>query len=275
MLTQQQKLKCVQPPMYKWSDIDKDWFQYIRRCGFPFQRDYVVFDLETTGLEPLTNYIMQVGILEVVDNEIKRSTSVILDWTRILQGHQLHHLKLCLDDNRKFVRTYDPGPYKFRLERISEVGVNPREALNIIADMCDAYLARGSYFVTFNGRRFDTKFLRLTTSDVIGRPIDIYDDVHIDVGLMEKASQVKVEYPYKLFTLKDFYIKAVTTKPNEAFSQKQSDVKWKLPIVCEEKYHMGERYNIDFRNAHDAEFDCLITHYLYQEHYRMAHGDVV
>ncbi len=267
--------RLVSPPMADWLDIDPDWFKYIKRCGFPFPRDYIVFDLETTGKEELRDYILQIGIVEVVDCKVKASKSVMLDWTSYLTSEQMVQFKERLALREIFAKEWKQPVNKFSIPNLQANGVNPVEVMSIVADMFNEYMRKNVYILAYNGRKFDTKMLRQGSCDVLGAAIDIHDDALIDVGLVEKASQIGIRYPYEKFKMLSFYKEAVNARPDENLNQTWSNIRWKLQKVSEEKYKLDKKHNLDLANAHDAEFDSLVTHYVYQEHYNMAHGITV
>jgi hypothetical protein len=45
-----------------------------------------------------------------------------------------------------------------------------------------------------------------------------------------------------------------------------SSVKGSLDNHCSVKYDLAKKHNLDMNKAHEADFDCLLTHYLFQEY---------
>jgi DNA polymerase III epsilon subunit-like protein len=227
-----------------------DWFNRLRdTLGAP-PRDYLVIDVETTGLSVTQDLITQVGFCQVLDGRAVGRGSVVLNWDqdkRIDQDWFRERLNKCEREmNARGATchmTYDV---------VTRTGFEPQMVMEGFFAMIDEAVRAGHAIVGHNHIAFDIPLLQSHASRFLGRPdFTINMDLAWDTGMIEKARQLAL-LPSAAMTRSDFF--------KDVRRRFAKGVLWSLDKVCVPTYHISEKYDLNFAEAHEAGFDCYLTH---------------
>lgn len=187
-------------------------------------RDYLVFDFETTGLDPATERIIQVGVARVANGEIAEHQGWLVD-----QDHPV-----------------DPDAQRIHgisREKTRE-GLKPEiSLLRLLAMMQAAPVCIGH-----NIHRFDVPFLR-SECDRLGLAMPEWEG-YVDTAAHYKGRRLRMtqqadenEYEYALRVL----------------SRRVPGLRYSIDECLKE---LGIRF--DRGSVHDAAADASATHHIYQ-----------
>lgn len=145
-----------------------------------YPNSYVVWDLETTGLDPKTCKIVEVAALIVKNGEVVDQYTAILNHGIDIpeQASNVHGITT---------------------EKAKAEGIDPAKAIKTLVDIIDGYGTDGMCNVTHNGHKFDIPFLLQTIEDLKvttfpGFEYRIWSN-GIDTAVLTKAQ--KLEMPRK------------------------------------------------------------------------------
>ena len=134
-------------------------------------------------------------------------------------------------------------------------GISREELIPTVRALIEAMLAiPGSVIIGHNITGFDLPFIEYFTTKV-GCPIKLPRDRIFDTGAMYKANKLGM-LPAGGEAMWNFFVKVRDIRAR--------GVLWNLGLAAEE-LGVVEKYGLDLSGAHDASFDVLITHYVYQE----------
>jgi hypothetical protein len=117
--------------------------------------------------------------------------------------------------------------------------------------------------VTHNGFGLDIPITKRQFKRFLGYDFCFSSDCVLDTGLTEKAYQLYT-YPTHKERLDEFYTRVYHTR--------QEGLSWSLDKLVKD-YGLDRRYNLDTRDAHDAEYDSYVTHLLFEEYRRLCGAD--
>ena len=237
------------------------WFKKIQEAGYPFPNSYIVFDLETTGLDNYYDYILPIGITNVIDGEIRDNCTTILDWAKYSKN-VLPDVRKRLSNTMYHVR-HKRKLNPISIDRMLKVGKEPIHALAKYYEFFDKCKEDNIYMVAHNGIYFDTVFLQNHFKRFLDIEFTFNPNHVLDTGLLEKGSQHGIQYSYGK-ELVCFY-NSIKKAPNKG-------VHWALDSHCIPKYSLDKKYNLDVSKAHTADFDCKATHVLFKEYRALALG---
>jgi DNA polymerase III epsilon subunit-like protein len=243
-----------------------------------FPKDYIVFDVETTGRvfygangqhTPVNNghhdLITQIGHCVVRDGEAKHKGGVILDWTDE-SVHALHEFEVMGDSEwiraklEYLERVFEERgrTYQVPFDKMKSEGENPVEVLAAYYDMFQDAREKGMKFVGHNAWGFDVKMVRYHFRQYLDKDFAWEHDEIIDTGMLEKAIQEREN----LYASLPWSTENLKTWSRRQANSPRAGVKWNLDQHVVGKYDLVKRYNLDMVDAHDASFDCYITHLL-------------
>jgi DNA polymerase III epsilon subunit-like protein len=231
------------------------WFRTMRERYMCFPDDYVVFDVETTGLTPGDDLITQVGFCLVQDRNVEENGSSLLDWTRC-EGVDQDWLRWRLAETKRQMEAKGKQNH-MTYERLRDEGEDPLAVLKEYATLFGDAKDGGYYYLGHNALNFDIPFFQAHFTRW-GPQFNFDSALVVDTGLMEKAAQLNF-YPWPGESLVDFYARV--------YNWKKKGVFWSLDRNCVPKYKLDLIHGLDMTKAHDAGFDCILTHHLF-EHYR-------
>lgn len=234
--------------------------------------NYLVFDLETTGLQPKNALITQFGYCLVKDGKPVDQMGIILNWAAMPQDKFPHdRLKFRLEEVKRHVEFKNGVPtgkkYQVTFDRMVNEGVHPIEALGLIHDLFTEVRKQRRFFVAHNGYHFDVPFIETAFDQFIGDkklftdkvyPPFYFDDYELfDTGMVEKGSQSQ-SIPWGGDTPRSWSIRT----HNEILR----NVKWALDVSCVPRHGLAKEFNLDMASAHDAGFDCYVCHLLFEKY---------
>lgn len=220
---------------------------------FAFPDTYLVLDTETTGFSKDRDYLIDVGWAVVQHGSIVHQDSLMLDWSRVPDadhGYIQYQLRQQADHYAQQGR-----PHCYPWERLRCEGEHPLEVLHSYASLIYDHITRGDSRIVGHGLwRFDRDFIDNHTEYFLdGYVLPWQPDSIIDTGLIEKACQTNTP-PYPEESLDDWMYR---------IDRGPARVKWSLEGFCIPKYRLDERYGLDMRRMHTAEFDCVAIHHLF------------
>lgn len=214
-----------------------------------FPNNYLAIDIETNGLNPWTDLILEFGWCKINNGSVVENDCFFINWlesneiSRELLENQLERISYNMLHKKGVA-------WSVTLQKILS-GLPPKQGAKKIYEILNNARNEKIFFVTHNGFGFDCPFIELSLAkfDLSWR-FDI--DEIVDTGLIEKA----LEYN-SLFmdnTIIDFYrrISSVNSKT----------IKWALDQHCVPKYQLNKK--VDVSNVHDAAKDSLLTSLLFE-----------
>jgi DNA polymerase III epsilon subunit-like protein len=212
------------------------------RCpGGRLPDSYLVVDLETSGFHHTPrngqkpDVIAQVGVAvvqhrEMVDNMavyVKRPPGTMSEGATAATG---------ITD-----------------ELLGEKGVEPSEIYPKLVNLFQLYRDSRCMFMGHNMVGFDAPFIAADFSRH-GYDFKINPNEYVDTGMMFKAAQLRYT-PNSSEDLHKFFCRIKDTR---------SRAKWNLTLSCQ-MLGVVEKHGLDMAAAHDAGFDCKVTHLLFEE----------
>jgi hypothetical protein len=209
--------------------------------------------------------ITQLGHCVVRNGVPKHKGGVILDWTKE-EVRSLHEFEVMGDPEwireklEYLERVFEERGrvYQVPFGKMKTEGVHPIEALQAYYDMFQDARTRGMKFVGHNAWGFDVKMVRYHFRQYLDEDFVWKRDEIIDTGMLEKAIQERensyASLPWPAENLK--------TWSRRQANSPRAGVRWNLDQHVVGKYDLVARYNLDMKDAHDAGFDCYITHLL-------------
>jgi DNA polymerase III epsilon subunit-like protein len=206
--------------------------------GRPFPPDnYVVLDTETTGFDMINGRVLQIGMCEVKDREETNRSSVLLKIPEHVE-----------------INPKAESVHGITRERLEKDGVNPRVYYPELKAVLESYEKAGFPIVGHNFARFDGPFLE---AEFIrnGSPYKFgYNNV-IDTGMLVKAARLK-KLPTKEATLRGLW--------TEIADLRVFGLYYALDRYCFDAFGL-EKHGADKGAAHDAAYDCWMTHLVLEE----------
>lgn len=249
------------------------------RLGYSiFPDDYIVVDVETTGRvfygangsytpgnHGYHDLITQIGHCIVRGGEVKHSAGVVLDWSRE-DTRELHEFEAMQDprwlaDQLDFLERVfaEKGrTYQVPLSKMKDEGESPIKILQGYYDLFIESREKGLKFVGHNAWGFDAKMIMYHFRHYLGKSFKWKSDEIIDTGMIEKAIQdadnENISLPWPTENLKT-WSRRIANSP-------RAGIRWNLDQHVVNKYNLVERFGLNMEEAHDAGFDCYLTHLL-------------
>jgi len=225
--------------------------------------NYMVIDLETTGLVKGTHKIWQVGMY-VVEAGIPRydrgkNIWVATDVADLRAADFEINRRANLLREVPSDRPLRDGVYaQMEAEFINEVttqGVPLDTVLHAVKDVITACVDAQWPIVGQNSCRFDIPFLEWTYQQA-GIDFQFPQTMIIDVGILIKAARLGRRIaPHE--TPKKFYFRVA--------AERARGVYYALERYCLGRYSLAEKYGVDIAQAHNAGFDTWLTHLVMKE----------
>lgn len=196
---------------------------------------YLVFDTETSGLSPYSDWILQFGFCAVNARRVADCFGYIAN----------RPPEVVIAPEAVRVHGIDRV-------RMDKEGLPPKELLPLIFDTLEAFRSNGLMFVGHNMINFDAPFLE-REAHVIGRPFKFLPNEILDTGMLVKAARLGM-YFNPSDTLRSF-----SKRVSEV---RAKGIQWSLDRYCYDTYNLGDASGVKKGEAHDASVDCLLTHHL-------------
>lgn len=220
----------------------RSWLKLWRQHYGAIPENVLIVDLETTGLSPHEDLILQIGYCEIKDGQIVANQGIVLDWTRHAAMDQ-DWLCRRMQDTGNRIRSQGKE-YPWTMEVLSK-GSLP---LYTLADCLTRLEKRDSISIGgHNIINFDIPFLSAHFHRFLNRSFIFPENAVFDTGAIEKAHQLDMS-PRKGESMVDFEHRVV--------SLKAKGILWSLDRHCLPKYNLVKRYNLDVSQQHTAGFDA-------------------
>lgn len=220
--------------------------------GKDLPANYIVFDLETTGLNDI-DLPTEIGHVIVRDNQVVNQGSFYLDWTQHpdVDANWFFHR---LDALQR--KMWSLGkPFYIDYELVTTRGISPGKALRFYYDLLQDNAKTGGALMGHNMLRFDIPMLTRTFSRFMQLGWYPQQQQYLfDTGLFEKARQMQYD------VTPGTPIQDVYKKVGNAWAK---GVAWKLSD-CLDRYKVHEKVEINADKLHSADYDCYCTHLVYQ-----------
>jgi len=231
------------------SDLQQLMLDIAARCpNGKLPSDYLVIDLETSGLQfnpkqGKPDVIVQVGYAAVSNGNIVSSNA-----------HYLRRAAGTMSSEASRVTRITDG-------MLQQFGEPPMEFYDRFLKLLNMYVENKCMIVGHNVVSFDAPFL-IAELGRSGVDFSFAENGIIDTGCLFKAVQVGVR-PGPTETLDKFL---------HRIRYIRSRVKWNLAYSVH-ALDLDRKFNLDLEEAHDAGFDCYMTHLLFEELKTLDAGD--
>ncbi len=235
---------------------NNEWFKELKAVGYPLPTSYLVFDLETTGVEIDKDLVVQLGYLNVIDDVPQAPVTCLLNWSEC-QDIDHEWLKNRLFNTKQ--RMAEKGSnYLFTYDDIINKGKNYKDVLTAVYLAFKEHEKSGCYFLGHNSFTFDKRFLLGQFHRFLELDFNFHPLQQIDTGLLAKAASMNIA---PISDLERFY--------HTTYKSYGKGHAWGL-VHCIEDYGLTAENLINIQNAHNAGYDCYLTHLLFQKFKQLA-----
>ena len=155
------------------------------------------------------------------------------------------------------------GMYKHSVARLKEKGIPAYDAFTHFMDIVKLCRSNKFSFIAHNGLRFDQPMLDRCVKQLRGEDesfkLDTASGMYFDTMGLERGSQTKI-MPTQSDDWYTFNHRLVY-EGGRIFSS--------LDRHCSNKYNLVNKHSLE-GSAHEADFDCRLTHHLFEEFREMA-----
>jgi DNA polymerase III epsilon subunit-like protein len=243
-----------------------EWLRYAQTRLGPLPDSYLVFDIETTGLDVNVDLPAQIGWAVVENNKLVDTGARFMNWTANSSKENydwLVHRVATTKRQFEFKHGYATGSvYSVSIERMA-AGENPEQVLSEFYRLFSECRKNGFGFIAHNGLRHDQPILDRVISGMSGgemrfrfKPNDYFDTLSL-----EKSVQIFPDIDQNESWL-DF--------ARRAYHLGGHKVKGSLDRHCAVKYDLSNKHGLSMDKAHEADFDCVLTHHLLQEYKQLS-----
>jgi DNA polymerase III epsilon subunit-like protein len=245
-----------------------EWLLYAQKRLGALPSKYLVFDIETTGVDINIDLPAQLGWAVVENDKVVDAGARFMNWLVDRPADEMAWVEeriLKTKQNFEFKRGFATGSiYSVSADRM-RAGEKPVKVLSDFFNLVSECRKHGFAFLAHNGLRHDQPIIDRVMNEVSEgelrfrfKPNDYFDTLSI-----EKSVQI---YPELL--------------PNEswldfarrAYHLGGYKIKGSLDRHCSVKYDLPRKHNLNIDKAHEADFDCILTHHLMQEYKEIARG---
>lgn len=225
-------------------------FEYLGR-HFPLD-EYVVVDIETTGLNPERNVIVEFGWLRAKDGLPFEHDNFIFDWR-----NEEDFDYIAADYAYALSKMKERGSHveEVDLADLCKIGKPVSECVDLMIDLFTQWDKERLPIVGHNLVGFERIFIEQFLSKY--DPFFSFPYSIIDTGLIEKAIQID-ELPVDPDLHPFYYFSRLSNMPVPG-------VYWNLDRHCIPKYGLVLDFGIDTSQTHKAVYDCLVTHFLFEK----------
>ena len=201
-----------------------------------------------------------------MDKKLVDCSYYIPDWTHDRDHHFCEWLENRMLSTKKSMDARAPGQpsmYKHSTARMKSHGVPVQEAFNNFMDIVRICKSHNFSLIAHNGLKFDQPMLNNNIKQVLGdhesfefekMGIGYFDTMGLERGLYSRIQ------PYPEDSWMSFTGRLVK-EGGKIYSS--------LDRHCANKYNLINKYNMS-GSAHEADFDCKLTHYLFEEYRSMC-----
>lgn len=234
------------------------WFRNL--YGGEWPKNYVTFDIETTGYKLDLDVITEIGHCLVQDGEIVDELAIILDWTNhsIVPDHWLRQRLRSVAQSMEL----NGQRYHITYEKMQKEGMKPEKALAFYRDLFNTLMSRQMLFVAHGGYTFDEKMIAANFAGFkIASNFGFGDNNLLCTDGIEKASQVVTNprfMPRQGDTLRSYFHRVKYTR--------LAGVKSNLSDHCFHKYGFASKHGLTQKDMHGVGPDSRCVHYLMEEY---------
>lgn len=224
--------------------MDKLLQSIARRCvGGQFPKSYVVFDTETSGTDPVKDKILQYGLAIVREGKLVDTFSILVNRTdvQISPGAQAVH--------------------GISNEKMAAEGCDPQQAFEEMLQTFEAYRKAGQMFVGHNIIAFDAPLFE-QEARVRGVSFKFGDNEILDTGTIVKAAQLGMYIDDR---------DSIRSWARKVTEVRRKGLYWSLDRYCFDTFKLAE-FGLRKDEAHDAGYDCKLTHYLFRRFEEKLNG---
>lgn len=219
--------------------------EIAKRCpGGVLPSSYLVIDLETSGLnwsrKVNPDVVVQLGYAAVSKRQLVTNAAFLIKRPAGTMSAEASAVNGITD------------------EMLDKQGAEPAEIYPKLVKLMELYRSSDCMHVGHNIVGFDAPFLAADL-ERHGIGLKFRSNEFLDTGMMYKAAQLRT-YPSPQEDLTRFFARIRDTR---------SRVRWKLTLAIEQ-LKLDVKHGIDLTKAHDAAFDCRMTHLLLEELRRLA-----
>jgi hypothetical protein len=228
--------------------------------GFP--QNYLVFDCETNGVKERSRETLPVdlGWCMVKGCVPVHRNSFLINWALHPKIDAAWFERSVRETAQRMAEKGDPH---VGWARLRDEGLDPREVMPLFREFLEESQDNGYYFVGHNAYGFDRPIVENATYTATGDMFRFDYRLFVDTGMIEKANSagIAVPEPGEQHTFRWY----------ESVRGTVIKGKWKLSL-CAQKYGLVEKYGLDLAEAHNASFDCHMTHLLLEAYRELADG---
>lgn len=235
--------------MERWSKIFLEWY------GKPLPVDYLVFDLETTGLKRDWHLPVDIGHTIVRNKKVVHQGNFLLNWT----GYPgVDREQLAADLNKVAAAMQAQGKlHHYPIERLEAEGHDPFKVLTFYYQLFTKNRRAGAKFVGHNAWFFDAVMFSHVLEEATDLVWEFKPDEIFDTGAMFKAVRGNLApYPDEK-TLQEYFLRVKNSY--------MKGVKWNIE-ACIEHFDLANKYGLDTSELHGAKSDSYVAHLLFEEH---------
>lgn len=219
--------------------------------------DFVVFDLETTDLEPRNGRIWQLGLYQSVGGRPvegqENGLSIVL---KIPETVALSNQFEIRQRQERIIKEFGLDPKtawdvakKDYLDHIETLGVDPREAVVQAVSLLTSAIENGFPIVGHNLIKFDVPYFEYECRR-FGLDFSFPIEGLIDTGMLIKAAKLGLVMPDHE-TSRQFF--------SRVGDLRRKGVYYAIERFCVPYWDMVGRYGVDLDEAHAAGYDCWLT----------------
>lgn len=241
--------------MRRWNRLFLEWY------GTALPDDYLVFDLETTGLKRDWALPIDFGWAVVRAREIVNQGNMLLNWSEY-PGVERDWLFECLRKIQQSMAKRGKN-FPYTVDLLERRGKPPEKVLGFAYELFRRNRQAKASFVGHNAWFFDSELITHVFGEACGLEWEFGGNELFDTGGMEKAMLANlIPYPDET-TLKEYFLRV--------HHNYQPGIKWNIE-ACVLRHDLEERYGISLSELHgNAGLDAKVAHLLLEEH-RVSEG---
>ena len=217
-----------------------------------FPENYLVVDLETTGVNVSEDLPLQFGYCLVAGGKVVECKAMDINWLDKC-GISSSWVTQRMDKARRSMLEKGKS-YRMSVERLQARGKDPIPALMLLYELIRRIHDAEGFILAHNGVNFDTPMISTVLRDFLNVEFDFGENLVVDTGIIEKAIQLgEVPLPDEslaTFSRRVGYIRA-------------KGVMWSLDNHCLPKYDLVKRMPAG-SEMHDAGHDAYAVHLLFE-----------
>ena len=234
----------------------------------PLPSNYIVFDVESTGLDLSNDLVVQLGYALVHNRSLVDCGSFVVDWTHNSSPDFCAWLDNRMSFTKNAMDSKNPGApgtsvYKHSIARMKEHGIPAYDAFTHFMDIVKLCKSNKFSFIAHNGLRFDQPMIDRCVKQLRGESesftLDGIGMNYFDTMGLERGSQCKL-IPNHEDNWFSFNVRLIK-EGGRLFSS--------LDKHCSKKYDLANKHSLQ-GSAHEADFDCKLTHHLFEEFREMS-----